>query len=49
MKEIIQASNVERAVDSHYMDGTVFDAFRPAVWQALRGEYPTCLLIYMQW
>ncbi len=38
MKEILQVSNVERAVDSHYMDGTVFDAFRPAVWQALRGE-----------
>ncbi len=40
MEEILQASNVERAVDSHNMDGTVFDAFRPAVWQALRGEYP---------
>ncbi len=40
MKGILQVSNVERAVDSHYMDGTVFDAFRPAVWQALRGEYP---------
>ncbi len=40
MKEILQVSNVKRAVDSHYMDGTVFDAFHPAVWQALRGEYP---------
>ncbi len=40
MKEILQVSNVERAVDSHFMDGTVFDAFCPAVWQALRGEYP---------
>ncbi len=35
MKEILQASNVEKAVDSHYMDGTVFDAFHPAVWQAM--------------
>ncbi len=40
MEEILQASNLNRAVDSHYMDGTVFDAFRPAVWQALRAEYP---------
>ncbi len=38
MEEILQASNLDRAV--HYMDGTVFDAFRPAVWQALRAEYP---------
>ncbi len=27
-------------MDSHYRDVTVFDAFRPAVWQALRAEYP---------
>ncbi len=40
MEEILQASNLNRAVDSHYMDGTVFDAYRPAVWQALRAEYP---------
>ncbi len=40
MEEILQASNLDRAVDSHYMDGTVFDAFRSAVWQALRAEYP---------
>ncbi len=40
MKDIFQASNEERPVDSDYMDGTVFDAFHPAVWQALRGEYP---------
>ncbi len=39
MEEIIQAYNVNRAVDSHYMDGTVFEAYRPAVWQALRAEY----------
>ncbi len=39
MKEILQVSNVKRAEDSHYMDGTLFDAFRPAVWQALRDEY----------
>ncbi len=39
MKEILQVSNVKRAEDSYYMDGTVFDAFRPAVWQALRDEY----------
>ncbi len=37
MEEILQASNLERAVDSHYIDGTVFDAFCPAVWQALRA------------
>ncbi len=40
MEEIIQASDLNRAVDSHYMDGTIFDAFRPAVWQALCAEYP---------
>ncbi len=40
MEEILQTSNLNRAVDSHYMDGTVFDAYHPAVWQALRAEYP---------
>ncbi len=40
MEEILQTSNLNRAVDSHYMDGTVFDAYCPAVWQALRAEYP---------
>ncbi len=40
MEEILQASNLDRAVDVHYMDGNVFDAFRPAVWQAMRAEYP---------
>ncbi len=40
MEEILQTSNLNRAVDSRYMDGTVFDAYRPAVWQALRAEYP---------
>ncbi len=40
MEEILLASNLNRAVHSHYMDGTVFDAFRPAVWQALHAEYP---------
>ncbi len=39
MEEILQASYLNRAVDSHYMDGTLFDAYRPAVWQALRAEY----------
>ncbi len=37
MEEILQASNLNRAVDSHYMDGTVFDAY---IQQALRDEYP---------
>ncbi|KAL0176873.1 hypothetical protein M9458_029203, partial [Cirrhinus mrigala] len=41
MEEILQASGLERAVNSHYIDGTVYDVFRPAVWQALRAEYPT--------
>lgn len=27
MEEILQASNLERAVNSHYTDETVFDAF----------------------
>ncbi|KAI2643853.1 Retrovirus-related Pol polyprotein from transposon TNT 1-94 [Labeo rohita] len=40
MEEILQASDLERAVNSHYIDGTIFDAFRPAVWQTLRAEYP---------
>ncbi len=40
MEEILQASNLNRAVDSHYMDGNVCDAYRPAVWQALRAKYP---------
>ncbi len=40
MEEILHASNLNRAVESHYMDGTVFHAFRPAVWQAMRAEYP---------
>ncbi len=34
MEEILQASNLNRAVDS------VFDAYCPAVCQALRTEYP---------
>ncbi len=41
MEEILQASDLERAADSCYMDGTVFDAYCPAVWQTLRAEYPT--------
>lgn len=40
MEEILQISELDRAVDSNYMDGTVFDPYRPAVWQALRTEYP---------
>ncbi len=40
MEEILQTSNLNRAVDSHYMDRAVFDAYRPAVWQALCAEYP---------
>lgn len=40
MDEILHASNLDRAVNSQQMDGTIFDAFRPAVWQALRAEYP---------
>ncbi len=43
MEEIIQAFNLNRAVDPHYMDGTVFDAFCPAVWQVLCAEYPVRL------
>ncbi|KAL0148070.1 hypothetical protein M9458_056610, partial [Cirrhinus mrigala] len=40
MGEILQTASLDRAVNSHNMDGIIFDAFRPAVWQALRAEYP---------
>ena len=40
MDEILLTTTLNRAVNSHNMDGIVFDAFRPAVWQALRAEYP---------
>ncbi|KAL0150420.1 hypothetical protein M9458_054237, partial [Cirrhinus mrigala] len=40
MEEILQTASLDRAVNSHNMDGIIFDAFRPAVWQALRAEYP---------
>ncbi|KAL0149340.1 hypothetical protein M9458_055378, partial [Cirrhinus mrigala] len=39
--EVLKASDLERAVDFCYMDGTVFDSYRPVVWQTLRAEYPT--------
>lgn len=41
MEEILEASELDRAVNSFLMDGTVFDMYRPAVWQTLRHEYPT--------
>ncbi|KAI2643862.1 Gag-Pol polyprotein [Labeo rohita] len=41
IEEILKASDLERAVDSCYMDGTVSDSYRPVVWQTLRAEYPT--------
>ncbi|KAL0150967.1 hypothetical protein M9458_053694 [Cirrhinus mrigala] len=40
MGEILQTASLDRAVNSHNMDGIIFDAFHPAVWQALRAEYP---------
>lgn len=40
MDEILQTTTLNRAVNSRNMDGIVFDAFRPAVWQALHAEYP---------
>lgn len=40
MDEILQTTTLNRAVNSRNMDGIVFDAFGPAVWQALHAEYP---------
>ncbi|KAL0152317.1 hypothetical protein M9458_052040 [Cirrhinus mrigala] len=40
MEEILQTASLDRAVNSHNMDGIIFDVFRPAVWQALRAECP---------
>ncbi|MGL5955277.1 MAG: C2HC-type zinc finger protein, partial [Brevinema sp.] len=40
MTEILYAAELSDAVDSHALDGTLFDPYRPAVWHALRSEYP---------